>query len=80
MTSDRGCTWDTKFPFFCIVGGRHGIKFSGSDTHEGTMGKAWRVILWSFECMAAGTWPSRGWDGNVWPPGIRRDKAGTRLA
>ena len=80
MTSDRGCTWDTKFPFFVIVGGKHGIKFSGSTTNESTMCKAWRVILWSFECMAAGVWPSRDWDGNEWPPGVRRDKAGTRLA
>ena len=55
-----GATIDLKRLAFCI--------FEHSKSRDGTtMRQAWRILLWSFEALFAGVWPTRNWDDAAWP-------------
>ena len=72
----RGPTKLTSFLMFMVV--KNLIKDHGVGQ---TWTKVWRILAWSFEALAKGTWPSKNYDNSDFEEGsLDQDKMGTPLA
>ena len=72
MNPKAGNTWETRF---CLTGVVSEVKACGDTVDTSTMDKIWKILLWSFGCLAKGVWPFSDWDNNVFSETYRPEVA-----
>ena len=59
MTGFRGgSTWDSKWLVFAMV---DGAKVKANSRGRSTMSEVWPVLVWCFQVLLSGVWPSKDW-------------------